>query len=167
MRRLLSTAVCGAIALAGAGAAARPALAATLCVDGKKPGCFTQIQTAVDAAAAGDTIAIGPGTYAGGITILKSVDLVGQSAGATTHAGGGPVLTIGAFVGADCQGQPAVSISRVTIAGGLTDSNGVAAGGGVLIPFAGPGVPVANVAISDSNVSRNRVSPSGLFPPGP
>ena len=99
MRRLLSTVACGALALMGAGLTARAALATTLCVDGQKPGCFAQIQPALDAAADGDTIAIGPGTYAGGITITKGVDLVGTSAGATVIRGGGPVLTIGQFEG--------------------------------------------------------------------
>jgi hypothetical protein len=128
-----------------------------------KPGCFSTIQAAVDAAHDGDTIRVGPGTFAGGITILKSVDLVGVSSGATIIDGGGPVITIGAFMGP----QPRVSISRVTITGGLVDTEGVAAGGGVLIPFPGPGLPVATVSISDSVIAENRVSPSGLFPAGP
>jgi hypothetical protein len=38
-----------------------------LCV-GNKPGCFTTIQAAVNAASDGDTITIAPGTFAGGVT---------------------------------------------------------------------------------------------------
>ena len=63
---------------------------------------------------------------------MKSVQLVGAGAGATTIEGGGPVITIGELDGID---QPTVSISRVTITGGLNDSAPVpfAAGGGVWI----------------------------------
>jgi hypothetical protein len=154
-----------ALVLVSVAATADPspaASAATLCV-GAKPGCSATVQAAVDAAQAGDTIAIGPGTFAGGITILKNVQLVGVSAGATAIAGGGPVVTIGEFA-AD---GPTVSISRVTIRGGLTHPQGVAAGGGVLIPFTGFGVQSATVAISDSVIAGNRATPNGLFPPGP
>jgi hypothetical protein len=147
----------------GARASAGGSSAAELCV-GNNPGCFTTIQAAVDAADDGDTIRIGPGSFGGGITILKSVQLVGVSAGATTIAGGGPVLTIGELLGVS---HPTVSISRVTITGGFNNSEGVAAGGGVSIPFAGFGVSGATVAISDSVITRNRVAPRGLFPPGP
>ena len=49
---------------------------------------------ALAAAHRGDTITIGPGTYAGGVTIDVSVKLVAGS-GATIISGGGPVLTIG------------------------------------------------------------------------
>lgn len=142
-------------------AASATAAASDLCVGGT-PGCFATIQEAVDAAGDGDTIHVGPGTFAGAITILKSVDLVGVSAGATRIEGGGPVITIGEFMGP----QPTVSISRVTITGGMVDTEGVAAGGGVSIPFPGPGLPIATVSISDSVIAGNRVSPSGLFEPG-
>lgn len=50
--------------------------AATLCV-GAKTGCFPTIQAALAAADDGDTLAISPGTFAGGLTIEKSVQLVG------------------------------------------------------------------------------------------
>src|SRR5262245_23336358 len=97
------------LAAAAALGAARPASAASLCV-GAKPGCFATVQAAVDAAQSGDTIQIGPGTFAGGITIDKSIQVVGVSAAATRIAGGGPVLTIGKRDGVD---QPTVWISRV------------------------------------------------------
>ena len=120
MRRLLCTTACGAIGLAAAALAAGPARADTLCV-GNAPGCYAEIQPALDAATDGDTIAVGPGTYAGGITILKSIELVGTSAGATTIRGGGPVVTIGQFEG---DNDLHVAISRVTITGGLNDGAG-------------------------------------------
>ena len=117
--------VAAALAAGSAGATAE------LCV-GSKPGCFQTIQAAVDAANDGDTIRVSPGTFAGGITITKSVSAVGAGAGATVIEGGGPVITIGALTGP----QPTVSISRVTITGGLNDSSpgpAVAAGGGMRI----------------------------------
>jgi hypothetical protein len=166
MRRLLSTTVYAALAVATVAAAARPALAADLCV-AAKPDCFAAIQAAVDAAKDGDTIRIGPGTFAGGITILKSVDLVGVSAGATRIESGGPVLTIGAFGGT---ARPTVAISRVTISGGANDSRpdtGVPAGGGVWIPPSDGNATGATVSISDSVVTRNAVAPLAAIPPGP
>ena len=78
------------------GAGAEPALAATLTVC--PHGCqFSQIAPAVAAAKSGDTIQVGPGTYAGGVTIGISVHLAGAGPGATIIRGGGSVLTIGAF----------------------------------------------------------------------
>jgi hypothetical protein len=126
----------------------------SLCV-GAKPGCFATLQAAIDAAQAGDTIELGPGIYAGGVTIDKSVNIVGVAAAATTISGGGPVLTIGTSGG---QSGPVVSIGRVTITGGENDSqpsSDVAKGGGVAIVSAS-----AVVTISDSVISGNRVIPS-------
>jgi hypothetical protein len=71
----------------------RAAEAATLCV-GTGSGCYSTIQAAVNAAHDGDRIAIGPGTYAGGITVDVSVLLAGVGP-ATRISGGGPVVTIG------------------------------------------------------------------------
>ena len=58
------------------GVVADRALAASICV-GSQNGCYATIQTAVDAAQNGDTIAVLPGTYAGGIVIDKSLHLQG------------------------------------------------------------------------------------------
>lgn len=75
VRRLV--AALAMISFAGAAAAlfAQPAFAANLCV-GSRPGCFASVQAAVTAAHDGDTIAIAPGTYAGGVTIDVSVNIV-------------------------------------------------------------------------------------------
>ena len=137
--------------------------AATLCV-GAQAGCFPTIQAALDAAQDGDTIAIGPGAFAGGITIAKSVQLVGAGAGATTIEGGGPVLTIGELDGGD---QPTVSVSRVTITGGLNDSAPVpfaASGGGVWIPPSFGNTAGATVSISNSVITGNRAAPEVALP---
>jgi hypothetical protein len=149
------------IALVGAAAfstgSSGAATTSDLCV-GSKPGCFATIQAAVDAAQDGDTIKVGPGAFAGGITIRKSVRLVGVAAGATTIQGGGPVITIGMDDVA-----PTVSIARLTITGGFNDSPGVAAGGGVLIEPAPDNSTGATVTIADSAIVGNRVAPRATF----
>src|SRR6266540_1680076 len=143
------------LALIGAGAASTAASSAheanSLCV-GNHPGCFSTIQAAGDAAKDGDTITIAPGTFAGGVTIDVSVEIHGAGAGATIIRGGGPVLTIGKEFAPT---EPTVSISGVTITGGLNSSvpdDAVTQGGGVRIPQAGsfPFTTGATVTISDS-----------------
>jgi hypothetical protein len=159
-----------AVAAVAALATAHAAGAATLCV-GPHSGCFAQIQPAITAAHDGDTITIAPGTYAGGITIDKSLQIQGTSAGATTIAGGGPVVTIFRATASDGLN---VSIDRVTITGGLNTSvpdHAVTFGGGVAIPtsqldhppFNGTG---ATVSISNSVITGNAVTSSDVIPPG-
>jgi hypothetical protein len=164
---LLASAVT-TLSLAGAGAAS----AATLKVC--PSGCrFSQIGPAVAAAGNGDTIRIGPGTYRGGIRVDVSVRLVGAGPQATIIRGGGHVLTIGA-IGAPS--EPTVSITGVTITGGVARSSPLAerifrvkglwaAGGGVEIPARafprhGPPIPGARVTISDSVITGNRADPA-------
>ena len=53
------------------------------------------MQAALDASHDGDTIKVAAGTFAGGVTIAKSVSVIGAGAGATTIRGGGPVVTVG------------------------------------------------------------------------
>ena len=156
---------CAAAAIPGAPAAHKQS---DLCV-GHKPGCFTTIQAAVDAAHDGDTIAIGPGTYAGPVTIDVSVDVRGAGAGATTIQGGGPVVTIGAELAST---EPTVSLSGVTITGGVNDSfpdPAVTQGGGVRIPqgsFPDRNGLGATVTISDSVIVGNTVASQALLPAG-
>jgi hypothetical protein len=162
VKKLMMT--CAVLSLLGLWAPPPPASAAELCVGGPQPGCHATIQAAVDAAQDGDTIRVGPGTFAGGITIEKSLDLIGAGAGATTIAGGGPVVTIGEPFGA---AMPTVSISRVTITRGLNNSTpdpSVAAGGGVWIPPAAGNATGATVTISNSVITRNRVTAETPFP---
>jgi hypothetical protein len=155
------------LAVVAAGFVPQSAAASTLCVAGAKPGCFSTVQAAVDAAADGDTIQIGPGTFAGGVTITKSVRLVGASAAATAIRGGGPVVTIGRFE-AD-NNDLSVSLSRVTITGGLNDSQpspSIVVGGGVSIPGSAGNVPGATVSIDDSVITGNRVTARTAIPSG-
>ncbi len=154
-----------------AGAAAAPASAANLCV-GTGAGCFSTLQAAVTASHDGDTIHVGHGTFAGGVTIDKSVALVGEGPDATVISGGGPVLTIFREPNPD---QLSVSIRGVTVTGGVNDSKPdrqVTFGGGIWIPtsqlpeppFNGTG---ATVTIADSVITGNIVTTHEVIPPGP
>jgi nitrous oxidase accessory protein NosD len=53
------------------------------------PHCYATVQAALAAAHDGDTIRVGRGTFAGGVTIAKSVNLFGVAAAAMTISGGG------------------------------------------------------------------------------
>ena len=162
----------GMIAVTGAVAAASapPALAANLCVGGG-PGCFATLQAAVSAARSGDTIAIASGTFAGGVTIAVSVNIVGAGADSTVVRGGDSVLTIGVL---GASSEPTVSISGVTITGGVARSSpesipavgeaGVMArGGGIEIPPNADFTGGATVTISNSVITGNRVAPGPRF----
>ena len=166
-----------AMTLLWAGAGAASAATLTVCPSGCS---YSQIGPAVAAAKSGDTIRVGPGTYLGGITINVSVRLAGAGAGSTIIRGGDHVLTIGSL---GATSEPVVSISGVTITGGLARSSpesiplfgkdGVAAlGGGVEIPpqslpATGPPANGAAVTISDSVITGNRADPARAIPLGP
>jgi hypothetical protein len=170
MRRLILPLCSAAIALGGAASAAD---AASLCV-GHGPRCHPTIQAALDTSHDGDTIHLGRGTFAGGITIDRSVRLIGAGRGATIIRGGGPVVTIGAF---DAPTEPTVTIKRVTITGGVTNSSAhcgpncgadyvqaTALGGGIEVPPAAGSATGATVTLSDSAVTGNRVAPVVTVP---
>jgi len=116
-------------------AGASPASASTLTVC--HWGCaYTQVAPAVAAAHDGDTIFIGPGTYAGGITIDESVNLAGAGSRRTVIDGGGPVVTIGSTTN-----TPTVTMSNLTITGGINTGPSPKCGPGLLT--CGPGYPTA------------------------
>ncbi|HEX6763010.1 MAG TPA: hypothetical protein VF094_09430 [Gaiellaceae bacterium] len=146
------------------------ARAATLCV-GPQSGCFAQLQPALDAASDGDTVTIARGTYAGGVTVDKSVRIQGAGSAKTVIGGGGPVITI---FRAEAPDGLNVSIDGVTITGGVnsTQPDGeVTFGGGVAIPVAQLDHPPFNgvgatVAISNSVVTGNTVRSDQIVPSG-
>ena len=144
-----------------------------LCV-GRGSGCYKTVQAAVDAARSGDTVRLGRGTFAGGVTIRASIHVVGAGARLTTIRGGGPVLTIGAFGAAR---EPSVSITGVEVTGGVTHSSvqspavvgkaGVLAlGGGIEVPPGRGFSDGATVTIRDSVITRNLVAPSASVQSG-
>jgi hypothetical protein len=156
----------GALAAATA-EAAQPTNHRELCV-GRGSSCYKTVQVAVDAARSGDTVRIGRGTFAGGVRIDASINVVGEGAHLTTIRGGGPVLTIGTFGAAT---EPSVSITGVTITGGVTHSSAqskalikktgvLALGGGIEVPPGHHFSDGATVTIRDSVITRNRVAPS-------
>jgi hypothetical protein len=169
-RLVLFFAAVAILALVGAGRAS----AATLNVC--PSGCpYAQIAPALADAKSGDTIKVGPGTYAGGLTIDASVKLAGAGPGSTIISGGGPVLTIGEFGAAT---EPTVSIEGVRITGGVTRTSpestpftgqeGVfAAGGGVEMPPNADFSGGATVTIRNSVITGNRVAPTDTVPAGP
>jgi hypothetical protein len=138
----------------------------SLCVGG--PHCYSTVQAAVDAASDGDTIRVGPGTFTGGVTITKSLTLAGVDAHASKISGGGPVVTIGSTTSA-----PTVTLTNLTISGGLTTSNPHAPECGLDVPVCGPGYADATatgggietfagttVTLSHSIVTGNRATPA-------
>jgi len=152
---------------------ALPASGANLCV-GNGADCLRTIKAALDAAHDGDTIHVGPGTFAGGFTIAKSVRLLGSGARSTVIRGGGTVVTIGTY-GATV--EPTVLISGVTITGGISRSSPlsvawtgkegvIALGGGVEIPSNADFSGGATVTIADSVIRGNRVAPANAVPSG-
>src|SRR4051794_33024601 len=167
MKRLPLLTCVVALAFVGVLATSAASAGATLCVGGS--ACFATVQEAVDAARDGDTITIGPGTFAGGITIDVSVNLVGSGTGRTTITGGGPVVTIGKE---QADTEPTVSIAGVTITGGVNTSfpdHAVTQGGGVRIPqgsFQTRNGLGATATISDSVISGNKVYSTQLLPSG-
>jgi hypothetical protein len=155
MKLLLATLLALSFA-ATAGAASGRTLAAPLCV-GTGHGCYPTIQAAIDAAQDGDIVHIGPGTFTGGLTIAKSIDVIGSGAGTTTISGGGPVVTIGL---AGTAANASVRLTDLTITGGLNTSGPEARGGGIAV------LTGASLTLSSSVVSGNRVAPASNRPSG-
>jgi hypothetical protein len=176
MGRLIAVTGCIALLAVLATALASVRGTTTICV-GSEAGCVRTIQEGLARAHAGDTLRIGRGTFAGGITITKSLSLVGAGPGATIVKGGGPVITI-------TPGSRRVALARLTITGGMTTHDplrrcgadiptcgpgylrATALGGGIEIAAAtldGPGKGAA-VTITDSVVTGNRAEPRVIVP---
>jgi hypothetical protein len=102
---------------------------------------FASVQAAVNAAAAGDTILVAPGSYSGAIVLDKDELTLVSAAGneATTLLGAGATATV------------TVSATGVIVRGFGIDNAGVAGGSAILIRSS------ADVTV-DGNVIRNAVS---------
>lgn len=164
--------IAGVLSLAASLALTAPALGAqTLAVDddgfgtpadcGAPVATFTTVQAAVTAAAAGDTIRVCPGTYAGRTEILKSVSLVGAQAGvdASDPSRTGLPATESVLTGTGNNGLTAlvlnennVTVDGFTVEGSINDLN---EGAGIVL---GAGIEGAHV--TNSIVQNNR---AGLF----
>jgi hypothetical protein len=158
------------LVLGSAGAGTARAATVTVCPS----GCaFSEIAPAIAAAGSGDTIRVAAGTYSGGFTIDKDLSVLGAGAGATSVEGGGPVITIGV---AGAASEPTVSISRLTITGGVSKSSAecgpscgtnyvtaTALGGGIEVPPGAASVG-ATVTVTDSVITGNRAAPTGNVP---
>ncbi len=164
----MKTFIVAAVALTAlvTAAAGQSAPKSSLCVGG--PHCYATVQAAVNAAADGVVIRINPGKFAGGVTILNDVTLVGVDAHASKIWGGGPVVTIGSATN-----MPTVTLKDLTIGGGDTTTNVHAPNCGVDVPVCGPGYADStaigggivafagtNVTISHSIVTGNTATPS-------
>src|SRR5690242_8343477 len=168
MKPLSAALALAALALAPAADASQGAR--TLCV-GHGKRCYPTIQAAVDAAHDGDTIALAPGRYAGGVTIDKSITLAGAGARSTFIKGGGPVLTIGKYLAPD---PPTVTIAGVTISGGRNTSSPqseyygkqgvVAYGGGIEVSFSKDGGPGGALTVKNSVITGNSATPTATVP---
>jgi hypothetical protein len=171
----LITVACGILVLGGV--ACSPASANNALCVGSGSGCYSTLKAAIAAAHAGNTIRIGPGTFAGGVTVKVSVTIIGAGASSTIIRGGNSVLTIGTY---EAPSEPTVSIAGVTITGGVTRSSPhanpghgiasysgvIAQGGGIEIPESSAGKG-ATVTITNSVITGNRVAPSRALAVGP
>ncbi len=163
----VAAAVSFGAALAAAGPAAASAVTHVTCV-GSAPGCVATLDVALVRAHEGDTLRLGPGVYAGGVTIRKSVRVVGAGQGRTVIRGGGPVITI-----AGTTPHLEVAISQLAVTGGVATGDGVdSRGGGIDIEPTAEGGVGASVTLTDVTVADNRAtatrvsdSPSGVLCP--
>jgi hypothetical protein len=123
------------------------AAAKTLCVNPRGAhGCYSTIQSAVNAAANNDVIKVGPGIYPEEVTIGKPLSLLGASPAQSIIQAAN--FAHGIFVdGYDYPGLANVTISGFTVRGALFE--------GILV------VSVSNAKIQNNNVADND-STSGL-----
>ena len=158
-RALAAFAACSlaAMLLGSAAGAAPGGKPYTVCAKGCK---YTAIQAAVDDAADGGTIAVGPGVFAGGVTIEKNITLAGAGAKRTVIAGTPSASVVEAVSGdivlrdvAITGGSVGVAVSffpRVTVADSIVADNEWGTGG-----FGG------SVAVQRSVVTRNSIAGVG------
>jgi hypothetical protein len=107
---LLVTASIGCLASQAASAASRLRIV---------PTAYPTIQSAVDAAQPGDTIAVRPGTYRQQISIDKNLTIIGSGSGSTTI--GAPRTLVDGEDGTtsivEIRGGASVALSRLTVSG--------------------------------------------------
>lgn len=134
------------------------AAAKTICVNpGGSQGCYSTIQSAVNAASSNDAVVVAAGTYKESVVISKAVSLIGAGADSTTIDATG--LAHGVFVdGFDYPGVKNVTIAGFTVTHALYE--------GVLL------VSTSDDTIRDNHIVNNDTIPgivfgSGIACPGP
>lgn len=164
--------IAAALVLAAAVSTAPAAASPTdpqACLSGHATQCFPSLAQAVGRAVNGDVITLGAGSFDGGVTISKSIRLVGAGAEATVIRGGGPVITVAATT----TFRPKVEIAGVTVTGGRNtgvDLTGKrtgfeAFGGGILVPSSNRhGAPGASLTLRHVVIDRNVTAPSATSP---
>jgi parallel beta-helix repeat protein len=148
-----------AAAAAGLLLAAAPAEARTV----KVPRDFRTIQAAVDAAAPGDTIDVGRGTYTEEVVIGKDLDLRGAGPGATTIRSPATLTSYGVHVP---DGRAMTAIVRVGH-GARTRISGLTVKGPIPCGVEVTGVQAlqgATLALSDARVTDIRADASACAP---
>jgi hypothetical protein len=127
--------------------------AATLCVNPSgKGGCYTKIQSAVNAASANDVINVAPGTYTEDVTIGKPLSLIGAGAQKTIIDAG--KLANGVLV----DGYDNPGLRHVTVAGFTVQH---AQFEGIVV------VSASDVIVKDNHVVNNDVFPAVFNPNAP
>jgi hypothetical protein len=149
-------ALVGGITLAGFGGS--PAFAANACVNPSGAGgCFTSIQSALNASPAGATINVKPGTYQEDITISKPISLLGASASSTVIVAASTTPQNGVTItkvkgktvlsGFTIEDAPLAGIS-VQRSSGVVISNNVVQGNDKNLDISDPQNPTCNGALS-------------------
>jgi hypothetical protein len=153
----------GLCALAAAAAMTLPSTASaatlTVCTAGPPTCQFATLSAALAASSDGDVILIGPGSFAGGVTVTTDVTIVGSGKGSTNIVGGDPGVTVSA--GADA------IVRQLTITGatgtGLINHGALvfrhgevtANGTGVPTPDTGGVLNTGTLTLTDVTVSHN------------
>lgn len=120
------------------------------------------LQARIDAAPWGATVRIPAGTFPGGITIRKSVALIGAGVGRTVLRGGDSVVRV--ETGTTGR-RPTVVIRDLRLTGGIATGDGTSALGGGLLVAGGPdGALGAAVTLRRVAVTGNRARPTSTTP---
>lgn len=159
----LAVTVAGASLLVPVSASASPRH--TECV-GTGAGCQPTLRRALAAAHDGDTVLLGAGRYRGGVTIDRSVHLVGAGEARTAIAGGGPVVTVTRRADGS---RPTVTLADLALTGGIASGDGVHGFGGGLYIATTPAGRVGDVVTltrvwvhgNRATATRTSASPSG------
>jgi hypothetical protein len=129
--------------------------------------CYSRIQSAIDAAAYGDTVQVEAGTYNENITLKSEIDVLGAGAGLTTIQGTGTRSVITAqYIGSNSQidgfriiggnsfrgGGFYLYKADITISNNIIENNSALEGGGIYSHYSAP--LIVNNRISGNSAER-------------